>query len=876
MPKQRQVLGFSVIELLVVVAILAILVAIMIPIINSARNHARAVKCASHMSSWGKLIYQHATTHEGELPKLASAGESLYSAGGAIKAFFTANRLNPKIAYCPSNQPVYASCGGEHWGDIEWSQLGIDFASPLVLIDNTTDNVPASAPIPDILIDNITSGTDDYFEITGPASTATDTLPGGYYGTDYHWIECLDAAAGGGTIEVIVDNEDTGTDNYFTFTGDANTAESTYAPGYHATNYRWFVGEDPTAETELFVIDNVDTGTDNYFELTGVSSNAESSYVPGYYNSNYRWIICEGAAATATAIWHFKVPTPAGKVDGQEITLRLQGQWPKSAVYCVSDASFKVVHARGDSQVTFNQQTVGGDWVDIGTYTFKCGESYSVELDNSSGNISGDQKHVYADAIRAMYTSGGTTTAVWHFKVPDPGGMAGQTVDMVIDGKWPASAAYALKDVTFVVYHENGSTSFTVDQQQVGGDWHNFGTFTGKYGSSYQVEMGIATSQLGVPDAAKNINAYADAIRVTIEGTGEPITLATWHFKIPTPAGRADGDSVDLKVEGKWPPSASGCVKDASFTIYHKNGSSPVTLDQQSIGVDWYTLGTFSFACGQSYRVELGNRSEFLADPGPTNTRVHADAIRITDPTNTGSDGLPDSGFAVLTGGWTNSTWNDTAYPTSDPGYMHATPTSTDPAAAVWVFKAPAGEHTVYGWWPKETSFDHATGVPFTIHRRSDGGVIASASMSQKQGGEWLPIATCNFVGGEDYYVKVTANAASGDYVFADAIVIPKAGEGEYSADVFGYLYLGYRANLPAPPMGAVEPPEPLSMVRNMQTVESPSTTPILVDWLSDTPAFRSHGDYAHVLTLGGGVHKVYFTEAQHRWTNEHGTKFYW
>ena len=91
---------------------------------------------------------------------------------------------------------------------------------------------------------------------------------------------------------------------------------------------------------------------------------------------------------------------------------------------------------------------------------------------------------------------------------------------------------------------------------------------------------------------------------------------------------------------------------------------------------------------------------------------------------------------------------------------------------------------------------------------------------------------------------------------------------------VFGYLYLGARTGLPPAPDGAPEPATPVQLVGNIKAF--PAGTPILVDWMSDTPDFTSHGDYAHVLMLDMSVQRVNFGDAKHRWTSEKGTKFFW
>ncbi|WPJ94289.1 DUF1559 domain-containing protein [Coraliomargarita algicola] len=76
--RAKQKMGFSLIELLSVVAVITILLAILIPALSKVRNQAKAVGCLSNMRQIGLAINMYAMEHNQTLPG------PLYLAGGNI------------------------------------------------------------------------------------------------------------------------------------------------------------------------------------------------------------------------------------------------------------------------------------------------------------------------------------------------------------------------------------------------------------------------------------------------------------------------------------------------------------------------------------------------------------------------------------------------------------------------------------------------------------------------------------------------------------------------------------------------------------------------------------------------------------------------
>ena len=110
MSKRR---GFSLIELIVVIGIIAILIALLLPAITMVRDHAKQVKCAAQLRGLGQAFANYAVAFKGAYP--ICSGFQIYGGDGT-------NGDDPGPGWTEILEPYYAkvSSGVYHcpsWDD---------------------------------------------------------------------------------------------------------------------------------------------------------------------------------------------------------------------------------------------------------------------------------------------------------------------------------------------------------------------------------------------------------------------------------------------------------------------------------------------------------------------------------------------------------------------------------------------------------------------------------------------------------------------------------------------------------------------------------------------------------------------------------------
>ncbi len=138
--KQRPVrLGFSLIELLVVISIVAVLLAMTLPAMSNAREAARRTLCLGNQRQYGVSLNVHATDTKGYYPGIVSLGQGQKMDTWYSDVYMTyswmweankaaAEYIPKSITACPSADPRYQTSKNDWAGSGEYRWGGTDYS----------------------------------------------------------------------------------------------------------------------------------------------------------------------------------------------------------------------------------------------------------------------------------------------------------------------------------------------------------------------------------------------------------------------------------------------------------------------------------------------------------------------------------------------------------------------------------------------------------------------------------------------------------------------------------------------------------------------------------------------------------------------------
>lgn len=106
---QRRRAAFTLVELLVAIAVIAILAALLLPTLAKARERARRARCASNLRQIAMASFMYVDDHEHTFPIQPDDGVPVLAIGGHGTNFY--DQLNPylnqlAIWICPSTRPA--------------------------------------------------------------------------------------------------------------------------------------------------------------------------------------------------------------------------------------------------------------------------------------------------------------------------------------------------------------------------------------------------------------------------------------------------------------------------------------------------------------------------------------------------------------------------------------------------------------------------------------------------------------------------------------------------------------------------------------------------------------------------------------------------
>ena len=835
--------GFSVIELMVVVAILSILVAILIPVLHKMKLEAKKVACANHMVRWGQFIATQATTStsRGVIPRLAADGDQFYDASELMKKRFADFDLPPEIAYSPSHPRLGAR---SDWGVLEWEYETPDFAGA-VIIDNT-DALEPSAGTP------VEYARDDeeaphFIEGAGGWLTYAEGAAGECEGDSAHYCDDPDADAwwrldipeGSGdlTLEAFVQKGPLGHPNVLFEVegrdgdvGSPQTSASISLVGA-AEESAWVTLGDFRIEgpaVRIVKVKSVGAGgggipPDLTWDGTPGHGLIDPEPGPGDW---VHWSVVAGdyvgteACYTPDALsatWTVTIPEGYSGDLQVDAFVRKGTSRCRSVRYTIQGTGGAPTYLGRD---LYDASTTAGWLFDLGTHRFHAGtRTITVEHDPDADHVADGcnmaKHYIWFDAIRLTGTLEAETT-------------------------WDGSAGNGLIDV----------------------------------------------EPLPDPPWTNWIVVPTDCIGESAAYTADTSASGVWTIEIPP------GQSGDLQLEA-WVRKGTSRCRHVRYTIQGTDGApdyETADLYNASLTTMFLNLGT--------HRFDGGSRTVTVEhDPGADHSGCNLskhyiwfDAIRLTGTTSAQAGGsrlwadavrlsglwegvgpLPD-GYHVTEGMWGLSSWHADHYGSN---YQHGKRDGSGTRRAAWYFHvASPGTYGVYGYWC--ASANRASDVKFTIH--GGGGATKTVYANQQDeehNGEWRKLDEMAFNPAEQGSVEIECSGSEADepIIIADAIAITTNRIASESRSVLGYLYFGYRAD----PAGFILDPDGIPMPINLNEVDNPSGTVMLADMFArGNQTWTTHPDGAHILFLDGRVEWRDEEELIQRWTDIYGVTFSW
>jgi prepilin-type N-terminal cleavage/methylation domain-containing protein len=97
--------GFTLVELLVVIGIVAVLIALLLPTLSKAREQAKKTACMSNLRSLGQALFMYANGNRDRLPNLNPPYTWIdYDGANRAMVSFSEEIKSPPVFHCPSDR----------------------------------------------------------------------------------------------------------------------------------------------------------------------------------------------------------------------------------------------------------------------------------------------------------------------------------------------------------------------------------------------------------------------------------------------------------------------------------------------------------------------------------------------------------------------------------------------------------------------------------------------------------------------------------------------------------------------------------------------------------------------------------------------------
>lgn len=101
---KRKPLQFTLIELLIVIAIIAILAGMLLPALSAARERSKTTSCMSNLKQWGIMMVQYTIDNHDFYPNRDEIKSNLWLNASPFRKMYEASGVQPrKILACPSD-----------------------------------------------------------------------------------------------------------------------------------------------------------------------------------------------------------------------------------------------------------------------------------------------------------------------------------------------------------------------------------------------------------------------------------------------------------------------------------------------------------------------------------------------------------------------------------------------------------------------------------------------------------------------------------------------------------------------------------------------------------------------------------------------------